>query len=482
MNVNPSTLEITATVIFALAVIHTFIASKFQQMAHHYPTGSIMENLFHFLGEVEAVFGMWAAVFLVSYAFIDPDGWRTYKMLEDGSYFLNADGAHVVAGGALKYLMSVNFTEPAFVFVIMAIAGSRPIIVMAEKMIIAFTKVIFLPKKYERATFYISALILGPLLGSFITEPAAMTVTGLIMLDYFFSGKMSNKFKYATLGLLFVNVSIGGTLTHFAAPPVLMVAGKWGWGFGHIIGYFGWKSALAVVINTNLIAWYFKDELQGELEIKAKHDNWMEPTWWIILVSLLFMGAVVYSAHDMVAFMGLFLFYLGFAKVTEEYQDKPKIVEALMVGFFLAGLVTLGKMQAWWIQPLLERLGDMTLFIGSTFLTAITDNAALTYLGSQSKTITETQKYFLVAGAVTGGGLTVIANAPNPAGFGILKASFGKDGIKPLGLFIGSLVPTFIAFMCLWLLPPFAKNPEKKAAVDKPLVQKTSFYNPSSNR
>ncbi|MEC7181844.1 MAG: putative Na+/H+ antiporter, partial [Bdellovibrionota bacterium] len=139
MNVNPSTLEITATVIFALAVIHTFIASKFQQMAHHYPTGSIMENLFHFLGEVEAVFGMWAAVFLVSYAFIDPDGWRTYKMLEDGSYFLNADGAHVVAGGALKYLMSVNFTEPAFVFVIMAIAGSRPIIVMAEKMIIAFT-------------------------------------------------------------------------------------------------------------------------------------------------------------------------------------------------------------------------------------------------------------------------------------------------------------------------------------------------------
>ena len=121
MNVNPSTLEITATVIFALAVIHTFIASKFQQMAHHYPTGSIMENLFHFLGEVEAVFGMWAAVFLVSYAFIDPDGWRTYKMLEDGSYFLNDDGAHVVAGGALKYLMSVNFTEPAFVFVIMAI-------------------------------------------------------------------------------------------------------------------------------------------------------------------------------------------------------------------------------------------------------------------------------------------------------------------------------------------------------------------------
>ena len=444
---NPSNLEIAATVIFALAVVHTFIASKFQKMAHNYPTGSIMENLFHFLGEVEAVFGMWAAVFLVTYAFIDPGGWKTVD-----------HATHEITGGALKYLNSVNFTEPGFVFVIMTIAGSRPVIVLAEKMIIAFTHLIFLPKKYQRATFYISALILGPLLGSFITEPAAMTVTGLIMLDYFFSGEMSTKFKYATLGLLFVNVSIGGTLTHFAAPPVLMVAGKWGWGFGHMVGYFGWKSAIAVFLNTNLIAFLFKDELKGDLEIKAKHDAWMEPTPWIIGISVLFMGAVVYSAHDMAAFMGLFLFYLGFAKVTEEYQDKPKIVEALMVGFFLAGLVTLGGMQAWWIQPTLAKLGDMTLYLGSTLLTAITDNAALTYLGSQSKTITEAQKYFLVAGAVVGGGLTVIANAPNPAGFGILKNSFGKDGISPLGLLAGAAIPTTIAFICLWVLPSFNLN------------------------
>jgi hypothetical protein len=439
---NPSNIEIAATVIFALAVIHTFVAAKFQKMAHNYPTGSIMENLFHFLGEVEAVFGMWAAVFLAVFAFLDPGGWKTVD-----------HATHAITGGALKYLNSINYTEPAFVFVIMTIAGSRPVIVLAEKMILLFTKVIFLPKKYQRATFYISALILGPLLGSFITEPAAMTVTGLIMLDYFFSGEMSTKFKYATLGLLFVNVSIGGTLTHFAAPPVLMVAQKWGWGFGHMIGYFGWKSALAVVINTNLIAFLFKDELQGDLEVKAKHEAWMEPSWWIIAVSLLFMGAVVYSAHDMVAFMGLLLFYLGFAKVTEEYQDKPKIVEALMVGFFLAGLVTLGQMQAWWIQPTLAKLGDMTLYVGATLLTAITDNAALTFLGSQSKEITEAQKYFLVAGAVTGGGLTVIANAPNPAGFGILKNSFGKEGISPLGLFLGAIIPTLIAFVCLWLLP-----------------------------
>ena len=57
------------------------------------------------------------------------------------------------------------------------------------------------------------------------------------------------------------------------------------------------------------------------------------------------------------------------------------------------------------------------LFFGAAALTAITDNAALTYLGSLVEDISDQSKYSLVAGAVAGGGLTVIANAPNPAGF-----------------------------------------------------------------
>ena len=122
------------------------------------------------------------------------------------------------------------------------------------------------------------------------------------------------------------------------------------------------------------------------------------------------------------------------------------------MAFFLGGLVTLGAMQAWWLQWLLIRMSDIALFIGATALTGVTDNAALTYLGSLVE-LTDKSKYALVAGAVAGGGLTVIANAPNPAGFGILKETFGSDGINPVRLFLYALLPTFIGALCLLFLP-----------------------------
>jgi predicted cation transporter len=423
---NPSTLELAATIIFALAVLHTFMVKKFEHMAHHYKEGSMGENFFHFMAEVEAVFGIWALVFMIIYA--------TQK------------GGH----GVIEYLEGLNFTEPGFVFVIMCMAGTRPVIMLSEKMIVLASKLLPLPRKMA---FYISAIVLGPLLGSFITEPAAMTVTAIILLNTFFaSGKMSNKFKYATIGLLFVNVSIGGTLTHFAAPPVLMVAGKWGWGMGHMAKMFGYKAAISCLISALAVAFYFKSELTGDLEVKKESADLMKPTWWMYVMHILFLAMVVLTAHHMVVFIGLFLFFLGFTTVTKEYQDTIKVKESLMVGFFLAGLVTLGSLQQWWLQPLISALTDQVLYFGATGLTAITDNAALTYLGSLVE-LSESAKYFLVAGAVTGGGLTVIANAPNPAGFGILKDSFGKDGISPGGLFVGALFPTFIAILCFEILP-----------------------------
>ena len=426
---NPSTLEIIATVLFALAVMHTFVATKFEKLAHKYPEGSIPENLFHFLGEVEAIFGIWAGLFIAIYASMK--GFAIY------------DDHHHVVGGAIHYLESINFTEPAFVFVIMCMAGTRPVIMFAEKIIMIIAKLIPLPGKMS---FYISALVIGPILGSFITEPAAMTVTALILLDYFFSNKMTTKFKYATLGLLFVNISIGGTLTHFAAPPVLMVAGKWHWGMMHMMTNFGYKAAISILICTIATAMIFKKELSGKLEVKQKHDNIMVPTWWMTLIHLIFLALVVFSAHHMVFFLGLFLFFLGFVTVTQEYQDEPKLKESLLVGFFLAGLVTLGGMQAWWLKEILTQLGDFALFVGATGLTAITDNAALTYLGSLVE-LSDSAKYNLVAGAVAGGGLTVIANAPNPAGYGILKGSF-DGGISPAKLLLGALPPTIVACIC----------------------------------
>lgn len=421
----PSIIELAATIIFAIAVLHTFVVKKFEQMAHHYPQGSMGENMFHFLAEVEAVFGIWSLVFLVFYAI--------------------SQGAHE----SVVYLEGLNFTEPGFVFVIMCMAGTRPVIMLAEKLIVLVSNLLPMPKKMA---FYFSALVLGPLLGSFITEPAAMTVTAIILLKNFYEKDMSSKFKYATLGLLFVNVSIGGTLTHFAAPPVLMVAGKWGWGMAHMAKMFGYKAALSCIISALSMAFMFKSELAGSFELKKETGNKMAPPVWIYFMHLVFLALVVLTAHHMVVFMGLFLFFLGFTTVTQEYQDTIKVKESLMVGFFLAGLVVLGTLQKWWLQPLISSMSDQVLYFGATGLTAITDNAALTYLGSLVE-LTDSAKYFLVAGAVTGGGLTVIANAPNPAGFGVLKDSFGKDGISPMGLLLGALYPTVIAILCFEILP-----------------------------
>ena len=421
------TVQIVGTTLFGLAVLHTFIVKKFEHLAHKFPKGSPASEFFHFLGEVEAVFGMWAAILIAFMAVI-----------------FGSPSAPII------YLEAQNFTEPAFVFVIMAMAGTRPVIKFAEQIIVMVSKLIPLSGKMS---FYASALIVGPLLGSFITEPAAMTVTALILQKNFYSQPdMSTKFKYATLGLLFVNISIGGTLTHFAAPPVLMVASTWKWGMSHMLGHFGYKAAIAVIIGTALVAFMNKKELSGSFDLRAEREDKMHPPWWITLIHLIFLALVVYLSHHMVVFLGLFLFFLGFTTVTQEYQDNVKLKESLLVGFFLGGLVTLGSLQAWWLQPLLAKLETLPLYLGSTALTAITDNAALTYLGSLVEGISDDKKYFLVAGAVTGGGLTVIANAPNPAGFGILKENFGEQGISPIGLLKAALLPTFIALICFKFL------------------------------
>jgi Na+/H+ antiporter NhaD/arsenite permease-like protein len=247
---------------------------------------------------------------------------------------------------------------------------------------------------------------------------------------------------------------VGGTLTHFAAPPVLMVAHTWDWDMMFMMKNFGWKSAIGVVINAVAVTALFKKELRSMApEDESEGGGRAAAPAWLTAVHVLFMGLVVMNAHHMVVFLGIFLFFMGIVDVTIEHQDRLALREALLVGFFLAGLVTLGGFQKWWLQPMISQLDELPLFLGATGLTAITDNAALTYLGSLVEGLQDSDKYALVAGAVAGGGLTVIANAPNPAGYGILKSSFGDEGISPIGLLLGALGPTLVVMACLWWLP-----------------------------
>ena len=415
-------LQWISAALFFLAILHTFSTVYFARMAHRHVEHA---GVFHLLGEVEVVFGVWAMLLVIAMAGL------------------------LGRMDTIDYLDSRNFTEPMFVFAIMVVAASKPILHFSRD-IVRFLATL-LPLQSSLA-FYFVSLSFVPLLGSFITEPAAMTLAAFMLRDMFFSRGISTRLKYATIGVLFVNVSIGGVLTPFAAPPVLMVAGKWGWDIAFMITTFGWKAALAVGVNALAVTYFFHRELRElRIESPARRAESDMPHF-VTVMHLLFLAGVIVFAHHPPIFMGLLLFFLGFASAYKRYQDRLILREGLLVSFFLAGLVVLGGQQQWWLQELLLSMDASSLYFGATALTAVTDNAALTYLGSLVEGLPDDFKYALVAGAVSGGGLTVIANAPNPAGFAILKGHFPGQTIRAPGLLLAALPPTLVVILMFYVL------------------------------
>ncbi len=435
-----------ATLIFLAAIIHTFLTHRFQQIAHVLedrqrerlrliedphdaatPRFSTGARIFHFLGEVEAVFGIWVIpLFIVM--------WLS-----------------VSEGAALGYLNErVNFTEAVFVVVIMAISSTRPILELAERLLRLLARL-----GGERpVAWWLVLVTIGPLLGSFITEPAAMTICASLLSRKFYSLEPGKKLAYGTLGLLFVSISVGGTLTHFAAPPVLMVVAAWDWDTPFMLAHFGWKAAIGIFIAaTGYLLFFYKDlrRLGGGAPVTDSGPVAPPIPLWVTLVHVAFLLFAVLNAHHPIHLIMGCLFFLAVVEVTEDYQRDFTLRPPVLVGFFLAGLVIHGGLQQWWIAPVLGRLDEIPLLIGAAGLTAFNDNAAITYLATLVPTLTEGMKYAVVAGAVTGGGLTVIANAPNPAGQSILKKHF-EDGIGAGGLLLGALVPTIILGLCFILL------------------------------
>jgi hypothetical protein len=414
------TINIIAAVIFGLALLHTFSAKSFERLADR---STRHAGLLHLLGEIEVVFGFWAFVLIAVMA--------------------------LVVGGeqAIEYAESRHYTEPLFVFVIMVVAASKPVLEVVKSLVTALARMA--PVNTAVARVWL-CLALVPLVGSFVTEPAAMTLAALMLAPLVFRRGIPEWLKYGALGVLFVNVSIGGTLTSFAAPPVLMVAATWNWDSWFMATNFGWKAAVAVLINATVVTYMLRKYVSANPEpVRAAHE--VQVPLLVSFIHLLFLAMVVVFAHHPVIFLGVFLFFLGFTQAYVQYQSPLILKEGLLVGFFLAGLVVLGGMQQWWLQPIVSTLEPTALFFGALFLTAITDNAALTYLGSLIVGISDQSKYMLVAGAVAGGGLTVIANAPNPAGVALLRNGFNDEAIGLGGLLLGALAPTAVAAIMLLL-------------------------------
>jgi hypothetical protein len=412
---SPTLVQSIALVIFVVAILHTFSVKFFKSLAQKFPRH---HNIFDMLGEVEIVFGFWAIVLVLI-------------------IFLLLGKTETV-----NYLNNQSYVEPLFVFVIMVIAASKPIL---DFSLTCVKKISALLPVNKSLSLFLITMSFVPLLGSFITEPAAMTLAALILRDHFYSKKISNKFKYGIIGTLFVNVSIGGAMTPFAAPPILMVAAKWNWDLNFMINTFAWRTALAVFINSIILTFLFRNELTklGESKIKTIKI----PSFVLILHLILLLG-VIFFVHDLIIFLGIFLIFLAVVNAFNQYQDKLIINQAFLVSLFLAGLVVLGGQQKWWLQTVLAKLTPDQIYYVATALTAVTDNAALTYLASLVDGLSDQFKYAIAAGAITGGGLTVIANAPNPAGYSILNKKFSGGIVSPLYLFLSALGPTIVAIIC----------------------------------
>ncbi len=449
IHVNP--LNLVVSILFGCAIIHTFFAGKFRKYAHtlekrhkekikHQKKSaqyagevvddvSFLSEIFHFCGEVEVVFGLWVIpVFWIVAIY--------YGMDNSTTYFAN-----------------INYTEPIFVVVIMTLAATRPIVRLSEKILCQIAKL----GKGSPASMWLTVLTVGPILGSLITEPAAMTISALILAKQFYARKPSVKFAYATLGLLFVNISVGGTFSHFSAPPVLMIAGKWNWDFVFMISNFGYKALIGIVAANALYYFVFRGEFKELEKLEHPEDSKLLIKWdmrddpvpiGVTVTHIFFMIWTIYFAHFPPMFISGFLCFLGFVRATAHHQNRTDLKPALLVGFFLAGLVVHGGLQEWWISPILGGFSEVPLMFGATVLSAFNDNAAITYLSSLVATLSDSMKYAVVAGAVAGGGLTVIANAPNPAGQSILQKFF-PEGVSPLGLLAGAIAPTAIMWLIL---------------------------------
>jgi hypothetical protein len=419
-------LSILATLFLALAILHTFLASHLTQLSHRFPEPSVTRALLHLLGEVEVVFGLWAGIFILIFSLVE------------------------TPTAAIEYIEKLEFTEPLFVFVVMVICGSRPILTFAQKLILIFSRALqeFLRIPGSLADVF-CLLGLAPLLGSFITEPAAMTVVALLLRKMIVNLKLRT--LYFLLAVLFVNISVGGALTPFAAPPILMVAQVWGWGLTETLSQFGAKSVLVTVLNAALFVLFFRHDLKQGLRPLRTLQESAGPSLWVEISHLVFLLLVVLTSHHPNMFMGIFLFFIGLTAATRRDQEPLRFRESLLVAFFLGGLMIFGEFQKWWLQPILATLSDGALFLGATGLTSITDNAALTYLGSQVSGLSDSSKYALVAGALAGGGLTVLANAPNPAGYSILSPKFPGQAVNHLGLLAAAVLPTLVAVGFFWL-------------------------------
>ncbi|KRH78642.1 hypothetical protein FERRO_16340 [Ferrovum sp. JA12] len=405
--------------VLVLTLLHSLLASYFLLLEKFFPR---QKRLLHALTEIEIIFPLWAVILCCIIFF------------KEGTSSL------------IDYIESLHFTEALFIIAIMTVAGTQPILIVIENFLIGAVKK--LPFKPAITIFCITLTVL-PLLGSFITEPAAMTVAVLLLKQTIFSKIHSEKLKYAILAILLVNISIGGALTPFAAPPILMVAEAWQWNLSFMFSHFALNILFIVCLNTLVgLGLFFKeiDQIKYSFSLTARAVN---P--FIVLTHILFIVVIMVFSHSPLIFLGLLVLFIAFTQFFSIHQTPLLLKESALVGLFLASLIVIESKQSGWLSPIISSMKYYQVYVGSALITAVTDNAALTYLGTLLPNPPENFKLALVKGAIAGGGLTLIANAPNPIAGKFLKPYFVHHRILAKELFKSALVPTLITLLGLMI-------------------------------
>jgi hypothetical protein len=433
--------------LFVLAIIHTLSANRVHAWARSFEARqapsrrgkrwerSLPVQLLYFLSEIEVIFAFWAIpLFITMVCFY---GWTV----------------------GVEYIDTRDYTEPLFVAVILSLAATRPIIHIAEGAIQWCAQKL----GGSLSAWWLTLLTIGPLLGSLITEVGAMTLCALLLARQFYSFHPSKNLAYATIALLFVNISVGGILTDFASPAVIVLAHCWEWTTVDMFLVFGWKAALGIVLS-NLIYWFlFRKEFKilDEKKQMLAASQFLHPLKeketpipkWVTAVHVLFIVWIVLLSHYPALFVASFLFFIGFHQATRTHQYPIRLVRPMLVGLFLAGLVIHGGLQGWWVVNLLHGLSPISVMGVAILMTGFNDNTAISYLTTLVPNWGDAFKYAVFTGVIAGGGLTVIANAPNPAGYTILQRHF-EGGIKFMSLFLMALGPTLLLYLIFFFFGP----------------------------
>lgn len=434
-------IEIFTFIIFALAIIHAFLTHYFYALHEKYKIKAnrvskqqkfylSLSEICYFFSEIEIVFGFWI-IPLVLGLFL----------------FLGVQET-------LHYLTSRDYTYALYMAVVVAFVSTRPIIQCAERLLAYISRL----GGNSVKTWWWTILTLGPFLDIFLKEPGAMTITSILMAKTCFPFVKSRKFRYGTLALLFLNISLGGLFSPYTSRSLFLVAQLEKWDLAYTLMHFSWKALIVILLNTGLTYFVFRKKFPKDssalLTFLENEKREHIPIWLTIIHLGLFLAIILSSEYPPI-FLGVFFIFIGIHKVTHHYQGHEQgplqLKPAIAVGFFFASLLIHGELQEGWVLKFLSDLNFEGALAISTFLSSIIDNAIVLYFLDQIKPLKDPVLYAIIAGSLSAAALTVMANGPNLIGYTILKKFFGGN-ISPFQLFLAGLPLTILSLLIFWVL------------------------------